>query len=509
MRELPPAVREYLTSFVLGERTPAYVRADAAGLVASCGGALEAFGFDGLRPGSRLTEEMPALHGLLPPTARGERFASVEVSPGRFADIHVLGDAEGSWVVLLDASAEVSRQAALQQAVNDLELARHARGRDLERRDEVASILSELAAELDALVLADSDGGAFRVLGTVPDWADAYGTLRPGNTVRPASFSPFLENFLLDAEEHWDCGASGRLRSGPWTEPAAMGGELYLEATALCAGGRRILLVGPPQSDYSEKQAAVQAARDLSLRHERLLKELQKKEVLLHCIVHDLRQPLSGISAAASILKGLGPTPEQSELVEICARQSGKLDVLIRSILNAFAGEVEPFDPVALDPAAAPDGLACARETVAALGSAYAMSRVDLEIDERVDLDADWRVVAERSRLERVLWNLAGNALRYSTPGTAVTIGLADEGGDVLFWVDDEGPGVPDELAGSLFKQFAQGTGRKGAIGLGLYFCRISVERWGGSIGYRPRPAIGSRFWFKLRRPAALGVHTA
>nr|MDJ0773505.1 ATP-binding protein [Mastigocoleus sp. MO_167.B18] len=50
----------------------------------------------------------------------------------------------------------------------------------------------------------------------------------------------------------------------------------------------------------------------------------------------------------------------------------------------------------------------------------------------------------------------------------------------------------------SLFKKFYQGKDKSGKSGLGLYFCRITIERWGGKIGYSPRPQGGSCFWFRL-----------
>jgi K+-sensing histidine kinase KdpD len=78
---------------------------------------------------------------------------------------------------------------------------------------------------------------------------------------------------------------------------------------------------------------------------------------------------------------------------------------------------------------------------------------------------------------------------------------LFDKQEQILVAIDDEGPGVPKELAGNLFQKFAQGKGRSGKIGLGLYFCRMTVERWGGSIGHEPGASGGSRFWFQLTRP--------
>ena len=120
--------------------------------------------------------------------------------------------------------------------------------------------------------------------------------------------------------------------------------------------------------------------------------------------------------------------------------------------------------------------------------------------DPHVDWTRDWRVSGESSRLDRVLANLLENALRHSPHGSTVTVGLHDEGAMVLTTVDDEGPGIPEALHKHLFQKFVQGKKHSGKIGLGLYFCRMTVEGWGGEIGYSPRETGGTRFWFRLPR---------
>ncbi|MFY9751978.1 MAG: response regulator, partial [Candidatus Acidiferrales bacterium] len=93
------------------------------------------------------------------------------------------------------------------------------------------------------------------------------------------------------------------------------------------------------------------------------------------------------------------------------------------------------------------------------------------------------------------------NALRYSPPQSKVVIGLEDQGAAVLAFVDDQGPGLPKDVpAARLFSLFSRGKENPGKAGLGLYFCRVTVERWGGTIGAETRAAGGSRFWFRLLR---------
>ena len=79
-----------------------------------------------------------------------------------------------------------------------------------------------------------------------------------------------------------------------------------------------------------------------------------------------------------------------------------------------------------------------------------------------------------------------------------MTVGIKEEGDLIAITVDDEGSGIEPEIATTLFQKFSQGKNKPGRIGLGLYFCRMTVEQWGGTIGYKKNQKGGSQFWFRL-----------
>jgi signal transduction histidine kinase len=240
-----------------------------------------------------------------------------------------------------------------------------------------------------------------------------------------------------------------------------------------------------------------QKGNELSLSYQRLLKEIQKKEILLHCIVHDLAGPLMGIRGGFELLA--------KENLELGLRQTLKQDTLIREILQAFAAEVESSATFQVDPSRAPNALHSAREVCEALASAFALQQVKLQLDPQLDTNKDWKVCGEKTRLERVFSNLIENALRHSPANATVTVGCHETPDkQVLVTIDDEGPGIPPEVAATLFQKFAQGKQGRGKIGLGLYFCRITIEYWGGQIGFAPRAEGGTRFWFQLPRPQSI-----
>jgi signal transduction histidine kinase len=367
------------------------------------------------------------------------------------------------------------------------------------------SLLTEVFAALDVIVAERAADGSFRTLGAVPGWFTWLYPQAEGQTdrLRLEQFSPFLENFLVDAEEFWREGRPGQLRSGPWAEAGASGKEDHLEASALSVAGRRVLLISLLGSAYEERRRLLQIARENALVQRQLVRETQQKEILLHCIVHDLVGLLTGVKVSFSLLGAENLTPGGREYLSLGQRQHAEQERLIQEITHAFAAEMEALGPHKLDPAKAPDALACAKEIVRELTATAAPRKVNLQLDpaveENVKSEEGWRVAGEKLRLERVLSNLVENALRHAPPFSTVTVGLHQDGTHVQLNVDDEGAGVPPEMVGTLFHKFAQGAHQPlGHIGFGLYYCRVMVERWGGNVGYLPRQTRGSRFWVRL-----------
>ena len=316
---------------------------------------------------------------------------------------------------------------------------------------------------------------------------------------------PFLDNFIVDAEEFWNSESDGRVESGAWIEKGEDGDERALEASATWLAGRRVLLLQNPQHRYDERVQVLQTARDSLLEHERLLREIQKKEILLHCIVHDLSQPLTAIRGSLSLLKLQSMAPEFKEVLEIAERQSEKQETMIRGILEAFSAELAAQKAIESDPEKLPDLVRCAQKTVEAFQAAFRERGARIALSPELDLGRSWRVTGEESRLLRIFGNLVENALRHSPADSTVTLGVTGDDDFLTGFVDDEGPGLPEGAdAPRLFALFAKGKGdRAGKAGLGLYFCKITVERWGGTVGCENRSSLGARFWFRLPRAMA------
>lgn len=360
------------------------------------------------------------------------------------------------------------------------------------------ALLTDLLAALDVMVIERLADSSFTVVGNIPAWFTWLYTDAAANPqqLRLDLTSPFLENFLVDAEAFWNESCPGQLKSGSWEEKGPSGKEDNLEAAALCLGDRKILLIELLGIAHEERRRLLQIAREKALLQSQLIKETQKKEILLHCIAHDLVGLLMGVRVSLSLLGSESLSPTGKDYLTIGQRQYNQQERLVNDIVQAFSAEMESLGTFKLEAGKVPDILSCTRQVINELTAMASLHKVNLQLDPATDCHREWKVVGERLRLQRVILNLIENALRVGPPFSVVNVSLHDDGVNVILTVEDEGAGVAAELVGTLFQKFA--PTKSGQYGFGLYFCRIMVERWGGTIGYAPRPNRGSRFWVKL-----------
>ncbi|MDD3764104.1 MAG: sensor histidine kinase [Nevskiales bacterium] len=242
------------------------------------------------------------------------------------------------------------------------------------------------------------------------------------------------------------------------------------------------------------------SARTRELRDaNRRLQELdQLKDEFMSTVTHELRTPLTSIRAFSEILAdnpALDPD-ERARYLGIIIRETERLTRLINQVLD-FArleqGEAQwRIEPVALG-AAIGDAAASVRQLFDDAG-------VALEVGPVPD---DWWVRADADRLQQVLLNLLGNALKFAPPRRGrVEVSATRDGASVCVAVDDNGPGVAAQDVETVFEKFRQSgsnlTAKPQGTGLGLPISRHIVERFGGRIWVQPRSGGGASFRFTL-----------
>jgi two-component system phosphate regulon sensor histidine kinase PhoR len=224
------------------------------------------------------------------------------------------------------------------------------------------------------------------------------------------------------------------------------------------------------------------------------LKELDRlKTELVANVSHELRSPLASIKAYTELLlDGLVPDEAtERRFLAIIDGQAERLSQCIGNLLDLARVEAEGYvvsrERFSLR--------SFAREAVEAV-SLRAQSK-EIELDVSVP-EGDVLVNGDRPILFSSLKNLLDNAVKYSGPGTRVSVSfnVSDEGLTVI--VDDEGAGIPDDELERIFEKFyrvsaAQGARPEGS-GLGLVIAREAARVHGGDVTVASRVGEGSSF---------------
>ncbi|MGE5506398.1 MAG: response regulator [Actinomycetota bacterium] len=227
------------------------------------------------------------------------------------------------------------------------------------------------------------------------------------------------------------------------------------------------------------------------------------KSVFLAMVGHEIRTPLNGILGMARMLLETPLAGSQRTYAETVL-SSGELllglveDILDFSRLDAggLTLETVPFDVLATV------------EEVRLVLSARAAEK-GLALTLRVDPSVEPVVSGDPLRLRQVLFNLVGNAIKFTDAGgVAIAVDqLAADPQVLRFTITDTGIGIPEDARAHLFAEFWQGEDaayrRYGGAGLGLAICRRLVRLMGGQIDYESERGHGSVFQVDLLLPAA------
>ncbi|PZQ59002.1 MAG: sensor histidine kinase [Sphingomonas taxi] len=236
------------------------------------------------------------------------------------------------------------------------------------------------------------------------------------------------------------------------------------------------------------------ALSDMSLA---LRARIDATEAFAADVTHELKNPLASLRSATDALGRVTDEALRERLLAIVNDDVHRLDRLISDISDASRLDAQlsraTFDPV---------------DVVAMLAAMVAQrDERGLPRDVRLRFDPDGVplvVAGEGARLERVFANLIDNAVSFSPAGGLVNVSARRDRSMVEVWVEDEGPGVPEDARETIFRRFhsvrpAQETFGQHS-GLGLAIARTIVEAHQGEIGVEPREdrLRGARFVVRL-----------
>ncbi len=272
-----------------------------------------------------------------------------------------------------------------------------------------------------------------------------------------------------------------------------------LPSAGLHRAGHRVPMVVRGLVDYDDDGQPARisgATEDVS--------EARQAEIAKHDFIstvsHELRTPLTSVGGALELLAGgrVGTLSTQAtQLVEIARRNACRMRLLIDDLLD-IERLMSDRQPLALAQQPLHPLLERAVQDNAPFATQYDVRFVHQHSGPEVIVEAD------AQRLQQVLVNYLANAATFAPAGSNVIVGARrspDRDGQVRVEVVDSGPGLPADLANSVFDRFVWADSEdrriRGGTGLGLAIAREIIERHGGRVGVVSRPGR-TCFWFDL-----------
>ena len=245
---------------------------------------------------------------------------------------------------------------------------------------------------------------------------------------------------------------------------------------------------------------ALDAARRELEEQEKVTREIQRldqlKDIFLAITSHELRTPINGmVGLADTLLDGYaGPLPARADKnLRIIVESGRRLANLVNDILDYTRLR---HAELVMD-----RRRSSLRKVVEAVVDLQRTEALKKGLALTHDVPSHLVVVVDDARVQQILHNLVGNAIKFTTDGF-VTVSARVEGPRVVVEVADSGPGVREDVRARVFEPFEQGTAdaklaRRGT-GLGLAIARQLAEAHGGHMTLTERPGGGSIFRFDL-----------
>ncbi|MCZ8123207.1 MAG: ATP-binding protein [Magnetospirillum sp.] len=332
-----------------------------------------------------------------------------------------------------------------------------------------------------------------------------YKRLRPGAAARAvpgAKFADILEAAIDDihpreATEQRAALIAWRLAKfrdpdGPIEIVRADGTTIEVTETRSDAG----YTVSIYRDVTQERRAAAELVRAKALAEQ----ANYAKSRFLATMSHEIRTPMNGVLGTVELLAGTQLDGRQRGYVEAVERSASALLAILDDILDYSkleAGDMK-IEEIAYDPAAV------LRQTVALLTPGAEKKRLALEC--AVEAGVPQTVAGDPTRVRQVLFNLIGNAVKFTERG-GVAATLSRDGDSLVFAISDTGIGIAADALPRLFDRFSQAdetiSRRFGGTGLGLAIVRELAQAMGGDIAVVSELGKGSTFSMRLPVRAA------
>lgn len=382
----------------------------------------------------------------------------------------------------------------------------------------------DLASALQVAVFTADVNGQFQLHGRLPHWwshsiGDCCGD-------RMRFKSPFIHDFLIDAEAFWNSSSEPALHSALCEMDDNQ--QVILQAIAKRAGQKRLLILRNLQTDDAWLSDVLSTARTKMLNHERD-RRTHKKEVadvvadrdkareqeqlqsrVLANLSHEIRTPLTTILGLLNLAEGASVDQQVNEYLVGIGSAAHQMLNLGNDILDLSKMQAER---VVLD-----SQLFSLTEFTRDLKLEWSVqaARHDLQFHLEIESSVPDDVVGDSFRLRQILSNLLGNAMKFTEQGSVTLVLDCNPVNTpyIRFTVEDTGLGIPAEVLPRIFDAYTQvdpdqGKRHEGA-GLGLAIAGKLAKLMGPGIHVESQLNEGTRFWFdaKLCRQTGMSQQT-
>lgn len=218
---------------------------------------------------------------------------------------------------------------------------------------------------------------------------------------------------------------------------------------------------------------------------EELIKANKELDSFVYSVSHDLRSPLLSVKGLMTLLKQKEIKDEERiKYIGVAEKTLNHLDDTIREILayskNSRLGvKLETFD---------------VQEMVNSIFNDLKFSTSE-GLEFKSDVKGSAIICTDRSRLNTVLRNLIGNAVKYRREGEGayVNVFIMRSEKNIQLDIEDNGEGISSENLGKVFEMFYRGTNTGQGTGLGLYICKEVIEKLGGKIDVQSTLSVGTK----------------
>lgn len=282
----------------------------------------------------------------------------------------------------------------------------------------------------------------------------------------------------------------------PWHRSWWMYLMMILIGTGLVVGSMQVMARARVRKleafNRELEQQVLVRSEELRQRNEALRQLNAEKNDFMNIAAHDLRNPLTGIQGMASMMVD-AQSDMQSNVVRDFGRvihnSSRQMFDIIDGYLNVHKIEQGEMHPVFTEF----DLGQYVTETQSRYAAQLSTKSIQCEVVTRPVM-----VKADLAFTSQILDNLVSNAIKYSDPGTNIRVEVDEHEGFAYFRISDQGPGIPPDKMGELYKKFSKignkPTGGESSVGLGLSIVKQLVEKMHGRIECESEPGVGTTF---------------